>query len=272
MDSLGKRLLAPVARQLPETIYFLPIGRTQGLPLDALRWNGAFLGATHRVRNLLSLDALGAEASNVESGDLQRFFLAGNQLSDAGDFGISKPTPREIRTITNLFVGPGLHIVQGSALQWDEFQVQDFTSAGVIHLAMPGNIDLRDPAQSRLLLSDNIDEVEHEFLLPLDIGQKSLSARLVVMSGTDFIGTSPSAFDANTQFVAEFLQAGAGSVIASLWSVGDAAAAEFMLRFYRRLKTHPNASEALFEVKKSYLETDGNTADASWAAFQLFVD
>lgn len=272
MDSLGQQLLAPLARQLPGKIYFLPMGRMEGLPLDALRWNDEFLATRHRVINLLTLDALGASDSRVESSDLQRFFLSGNQQAGAGDFGVFKPTPVEIKTIADLFIGPGLRIVQGSALQWDEFETEEFTRAGVIHLAMPGVIDLREPAQSRLLLSDNTDDVAHEFLLPGDIHEKSFSAKLVVLSASDFIGTSKSAFATNTRFVGEFLEAGAGAVMVSLWSVGDSLAAEFMQRFYRQLMVNPIVGEALADTKRTYLQGPGSGDTGAWAAFQLFMD
>jgi len=272
MDHLGQTLLAPVARLLPETIYFFPSGRMEGFPLDALRWDGSFLASRHTVINLLSLDGPESHSPRVEHDDLQHFFLAGNQQQSAGDFGLLKPPSAELKEIADLFVGPGLHIVQGAALQWDEFQDKRFTQAGLIHLAVPGIIDLRNPEKSRLLLSGNTTDPGHEFLLPQDIAAKKLKAALVVLSSIDFSGTNPSAFDHNTRFIGEFLNSGAGAVVASLWKAGDTHAAQFMRRFYQQLKTMPDVSQALSATKRSYLAENEMGGDGTWAAFQLFID
>jgi CHAT domain-containing protein len=243
----------------------------EGVPLDALRVDGAFLLERHRVTNLVSLDRLNVDDSRVEEADLQRFYLAGNRQTNGGDFGAYQPTPAEIRTIADRFVGPGLRIVQGSALHFEEFEDEQFTQAGVLHLAIPGVIDLRQPGESRLMLSDSTVELEQEFLLPGDIARKSFRAKLVVLSALDFAGASPSAFDTNTRFVREFLQAGAGSVIASLWTVGDRQSAEFWRRFYERLAATPSVSETLYRTRRSYLEDGASPESGDWAAFQLFA-
>jgi len=272
LEDLGQTLLAPVAHYLKPSIYFFPVGRMEGLPLDALRWNGSYLAEKHQVFTLVSLESLHARQRQLAAQDMQQLFLAGNQLADAGAFDVAQPSSAEVRTVADLFTGPGLHIVQGSALQWDEFQDERFMQAGLLHLAMPCVIDLRNPGESRLLMSDNSAEAGHEFLLPQDIAGKNLQAGLVVLSACDFAGSSKTAFDRNTRFPGEFLQAGAGAVIASLWSVGDQAAAEFWQRFYRTLATTPDVAEALAATKRSYLTENGLQDNTAWAAFQLYVD
>lgn len=272
MDILGRALVEPVARQLQGNIYFFAMGSIEGIPLDALRVDGRFLLESHRVTNLVSLDHLAASGSRVESEDLKRFYLAGNRQTSGGDFGAFQPTPAEIRAIADRFVGPGLRIVQGSALHFEEFEDPQFTEAGVLHLAIPGVIDLRQPGESRLMLSDSTVELEQEFMVPGDVARKSFRAKLAVLSTLDFVGTSPSAFDTNTRFVREFLHAGAGSVIASLWTVGDQQAAEFWRRFYAALVVTPDVGEALYQTRKSYLAESPGAESGVWAAFQMFED
>jgi CHAT domain-containing protein len=155
-------------------------------------------------------------------------------------------------------------------LHWNEFEDEQFTQAGVLHLAIPCVMDLRQPEESRLLLSDNLGEAEKGFLQPADIAGKSFQARLVVLSACEFSGSSPSAFDTNTRFTREFLQAGAGSVIASLWSVGDERAAEFWQRFYQAIVSNGDVSEALYQTKQSFIGTSELEESGVWAAFQLF--
>ena len=272
MDKLGQALLPPIARQLPENLFFIPIGRLEGLPLDALRWQGQYLAENHRVINLLSLSALGEPYPLAHRDQIQRVFLAGNRLEGAGDFSSSQSPSTEVQSVADHFIGPGLTIIQGAALQWDEFQDERFASADAIHLAVPAPIDLRTPDNSYLLMSDNYEASTEEYLKPIDIASKNLKAQLVVMSSSDFTGTNESAFDLNTWLVRDFLDANAGIVLASLWPVGDTRAAGFMQRFYGNLENNPDVSRSLSDTKMSYLKTGKPASAQLWAAFQVFVN
>ena len=70
--------------------------------------------------------------------------------------------------------------------------------------------------------------------------------------------------------------AGARSTLLSLWKVEDAATAEFMLRYYKRLKAGEGRSDALAAVQKEF--RDGATGNGQWkepyywAAWQLVGD
>ena len=272
MDALGRSLLSPFAGQLKTTIYFLPSGRMEGLPLDALRWQGRYLAEQHKVVNVLSGQGVGANDLTISQDTTQNVFLAGNQLDGAGAFDVYTPPPQELRSVAGFFIGPGLHMIQGSALQWDEFQDPRFNQAGLVHLAMPGIIDLRNPARSRFLLSDNIAENEHITLSPQDVVQMNLSADLVVISNSNFVGSSITAFDLNTRFVAEFLQAGAGSVITSLWPVGDTSASRFMTTFYQSIQEGLPVGDALYQTKRKFIGPESQLQAGAWASFQLYLN
>ena len=70
--------------------------------------------------------------------------------------------------------------------------------------------------------------------------------------------------------------AGARSSLLSLWKVDDAATAEFMIRFYKRLKAGEGRSDALAAVQKEF--RDGTAGSGQWkepyywAAWQLVGD
>lgn len=70
--------------------------------------------------------------------------------------------------------------------------------------------------------------------------------------------------------------AGARSTLLSLWKVDDAATAEFMLRFYKRLKVGEGRSDALAAVQKEFragAAGNGQWKDPYyWAAWQLVGD
>jgi CHAT domain-containing protein len=70
--------------------------------------------------------------------------------------------------------------------------------------------------------------------------------------------------------------AGARSSLLSLWKVDDAATADFMIRFYKRLKAGEGRSDALAAVQKEF--RDGTAGSGQWkepyywAAWQLVGD
>lgn len=66
------------------------------------------------------------------------------------------------------------------------------------------------------------------------------------------------------------VQAGARSVIGSLWQVDDAGTADLMRHFYRRYSAGRSRSEALREAQIALIEGGGGNADPNvWAAFAL---
>jgi len=66
------------------------------------------------------------------------------------------------------------------------------------------------------------------------------------------------------------VQAGARSVIGSLWQVNDEGTAELMRQFYQRYSAGRSRSEALREAQMALIDGGGANADPNiWAAFAL---
>ncbi len=271
LDTLGTLMLDPVASQLAETVYLLPSGPLNGIPFDALRLNGRFLAENHRLLNLLSLSALARGAPKMQTPYRDRIFLAGSPQAGQELFSYGVSSTAEIGTVRDEFVGPGLHIVQGVALKRDEFFDDRFNQAALIHLAIPGSVDLARPERSRLMLSGTQENPSEEFLAPADVRAFDLSASLVILSGTAFVGRSETAFDGHLGFISDFHDAGAGSVIAAIWPAGDHETAAFMSDFYRRLESGQDIAGALFRSRQSRISPNNVTNFASWAGFQLFI-
>ena len=104
------------------------------------------------------------------------------------------------------------------------------------------------------------------------------------LKGTELVVLSACSTGLGREFVGEGLYglqrslavAGARSTLLSLWQVNDEATADFMIRFYTRLKAGESRSEALASVQKDY--RDGKTGNPRWrhpyywAAWQLVGD
>jgi CHAT domain-containing protein len=104
------------------------------------------------------------------------------------------------------------------------------------------------------------------------------------LKGTELVVLSACSTGLGREFVGEGLYglqrslavAGARSTLLSLWHVNDEATADFMIRFYTRLKGGESRSEALAAVQKDF--RDGKTGNPRWrhpyywAAWQLVGD
>jgi CHAT domain-containing protein len=200
-----------------------------------------------------------------------RVFLAGNPQAGQDLFSYDVQASAEITALTDIFVGPGLHIVQGVALRKDEFQDLRFTGAGLIHLATPGTLDLAFPDRSRLLMSKTSSGSAVENLAPRDIGALVFEAGLVVLSQTAVVSGNPSSFDIRMGFISEFLDAGVSNVVASLWTDGDSETTAFMTEFYRELESTRDVAKALLLTRMRRMESNDEANFTSWAGFQLYI-
>jgi CHAT domain-containing protein len=271
MEDIGRRLLEPLAVSLPETIYFIPAGHLLGFPLDALRLNGRYLLEQHEVINLVSFPQMRQMASLVLPLDQQKTFIAGFPQDYSGDYAIRLHTSAEIQAVADFFIGPGLNIVQGAALLPDEFGSDNFTAASLVHLEMPGVLQLDDPGNARLELSGFEGSQGRAELRTGDIQSQELAAELVFLSNTRTQGVPSTAFSCHAAFVTVFVNSGAKSVIARLWGHGGGASLYFIEDFYRQLAATGNAATALLMSKRRYMALERAEGSFDWAGYQFFM-
>lgn len=271
MDALGKRLLAPVSDLLRDTIYLIPSGPLLGFPVDALRIKGRYLIEKHSVVNLLSFPFNTQAENSLNAGSLQKVFVAGNPKDYSGDYATRLETSSEIRTVTDIFIGPGLQIIQGVALLPDEFEVGYFLESNLIHLAMPGVINLKYPGASGFELSESEYEPGRGVLSPQAIRSQKLSAELVFMSSTRLIEQALSDFSSQPGLVSDFISAGAQSVVVDFWSINSESNNAFISDFYHRLQRSGNIRTSLRDARLQYLKNRLGSSLYDWAGYQVFI-
>jgi len=271
MDALGTRLLAPVTDLLKETIYWIPAGPFMGFPVDALRLKGRYLVERHNVVNLLSFPANTNPQKSLQARSLEKVFLAGNPQDYSEDYVTRLETSAEIRAVTDIFVGPGLQIIQGVALLPDEFVSANFQQSNLVHLSMPGLINLKYPNESGLELSESEYGPGRVILRSEAIRSQNLSAELVFLSSTTISKSPLSGFSVQPGLVSSFMNAGAGSVIANLWA-GDAGSDKgFITDFYRTLQASGDIVGSLHETRLRYLKDGRADGTYDWAGYQLYI-
>lgn len=271
LDSAGRLLLGPVRKSLSRRIYLLPAGPLNGFPLDLLRLDGQFLASEHQVVNLSTLAAAGRRQLPVPASYGQQVFLAGDPQTSQQLFSYDITVSAEMNAVADMFVGPGLHMVQGVALNRDEFSDSHFPGSGLVHLAAPGTIDLAFPERSWLLMSKADSQSVAEYLVPANIRNLDVNSSLVVLSQTAATGVNRSSFDSRLGLISDFLQAGASSVVASSWYLGDSETAGFMRDFYRELDSSLDIADALMSARAMRMNRGERSNFRDWAGFQLYI-
>jgi hypothetical protein len=140
----------------------------------------------------------------------------------------------------------------------------------VIHLATYGVLNKHNPLFSHIELSpqgsdDGRLEVHEVFDLELDGQLVVLSACQTAVSSGSLADVPPG--DEWVGLLQAFLQAGAGSVVASLWAVEDDATAEVMTRFHGAIASGAPAATALAHAQRSLLRDPDTAHPFYWAAF-----
>ncbi len=272
---LGIRLLGPVADGLPETVYVLPSGPLMLFPIEALRINDRYLAERHRIVNLLSFPARQNPQTRLQPEPPQRVFLAGHPEDFSASYATRLDTSAEIRAVTDIFRGPGLHIIQGAALLPDEFQGDRFANANLVHLSMPASIDLGQPERSGLELSEAVRGFGRVPFRQADIRSLKLQSSLVFLSASKTVGRPRSSLSTQAGVVSAFLDAGAGAVIAGLWTTGARKAGagdDLVTDFYRNLQASGDIATALTAAKRQSLQKDSGRESIDWARYQVFTN
>lgn len=144
----------------------------------------------------------------------------------------------------------------------------------IIHFATHGLIDAEHPEMSGLILSLVNDKGQSQdgYLRLGDIYKLKLSADLVVLSACNSALGKNMESEGTIGLPRGFLEAGAKSVIASLWKVDDRAAVDFMKYFYLRIHQGESPGSALQGAQRDIVRSGHWVQPFYWAAFVLQGD
>jgi CHAT domain-containing protein len=169
---------------------------------------------------------------------------------------------KEATAISKLF---GAKLLTGNAA--NERQVtKQMDSAKVIHLATHGLLEYGAASQIPGALAFAPTEGFDGLLTSSDILDLNLKADLVVLSACD-TGRGEITGDGVVGLSRSLLQAGAASVVVSLWAVPDSPTAELMTAFYEGLRRGEDKTEALRQAMRTTMAAHPKPED--WAAFTL---
>lgn len=283
LAELSKNLLGPAAALLGDRrLVIIPDGALHYLPFAAFPdpAGGAPLVARHEIVTLPSASSLAAlrkEQTRVPTGTLA--VIADPTLSpplpgrgsgrrERGPGGEgSLPYAREEAQALLAMAPPERRLgALGPDANRQTVLSGRLANYRLVHFATHGILDTAHPELSRLRLSGG-DLLSHE------IYRLRMPADLVVLSACRTALGKEIRGEGLVGLTRGFFQAGARSVVVSLWEVEDRATAELMRRFYREMleRGRPPAA-ALRAAQDSLRREAGWEAPYFWAGFVLQGD
>jgi CHAT domain-containing protein/Tfp pilus assembly protein PilF len=145
----------------------------------------------------------------------------------------------------------------------------------IVHFATHGLLNNEHPELSGLVLSlvNNQGKPQNGFLELEDIYNLRLPVDLVVLSACDTALGQDMKGEGLVGLTRGFMYAGATRVVASLWSVNDAATSELMARFYKEmLRGTMRPAAALRNAQIQMWKQRQWTSPYYWASFQIQGD
>jgi CHAT domain-containing protein len=135
----------------------------------------------------------------------------------------------------------------------------------VLHLALHGYVDPVYPDRSALVFAPEQHGPDDGLLQVREIRQMRLNAGLVTLSACD-TGIGPVGEAGVNSLVTAFIDAGARSVVSTLWELEDHSTTRLMTNFYANLKTESKA-QALRDAQIELLRE--GFSPYYWASFEL---
>ena len=191
---------------------------------------------------------------------------------DSGKLGDLPASEEEARTATDTLRGSLDHnrLLVGRDATESAFKHADLLNATVIHMAVHGLADQRNPDRGALILLSDTKAGEDGWLQATEIALLKTGAELVVLSACDTAIGPINGEEGIDNLNRAFLLSGAHNVVSSLWPVDDTFSLFLMKHLYTHLAEQESIASALRHAKLDLLQTFHSKATPYfWAAFKL---
>ena len=262
-----------------------PDGKLHLLPFSALANSGRYVLTTHLVTVAPSgtvLDILRHRANRTIQDDLPYVGVAAwiskpppTTLLATIHRAVSGPERRnlvalpesrnEVETIASDLPKPST-ILLGNHATKTAFTQLPLNEYKVIHLALHGYADPEFPDRSALIFAPQSSPADDGLLQVRDIRTLPLNSELVTLSACD-TGVGPVGEEGVANIVNAFIEAGAQSVVSTLWELEDHSTAQLMIDFYQNLGRGEGKAEALRHAQLDLLKS--GDPPYFWAGFEL---
>ncbi len=186
-------------------------------------------------------------AAWTQTADTRNFItraISGPERSELTPLPDSK---REVQSIATTLPKPST-ILLGDDATKTHFESLPLARFNVLHLALHGYTDIDYPDRSALVFAPNPSKSDDGLLQVRDIRKMHLNARLVTLSACN-TGVGPVGEAGVANLVNAFIEAGADSVVSTLWELEDHSTSRMMTDFYRHVAMHEPEAEALRDAQ-----------------------
>ncbi|HEV7667166.1 MAG TPA: CHAT domain-containing protein [Thermoanaerobaculia bacterium] len=272
-QDLYRSLIAPLVPHLRSArLVLVPHGALQQLPWAALQdpETGRFLAQDFTLSLLPAAGALvaGSKSTELQSDGPMRALVFGDPAAAIPSLPPLPAARREAESVARI-LGTTAKVgkeASESALRGAA------ASLSLLHLAAHGEQDSKEPRSSFLALAP---DAEQDGRLKMDEIFDELRLRrrpLVVLSACQSGLGKRSGGDEIEGMIRAFLYAGAGAVVATLWSIDDEASALLIESLYQNLVAGRPAAEALRGAQLAMIAHPKYGAPFYWAGFALTGD
>jgi len=262
--ALSRHLLEPIADELQQyrDVVVMPNDLLFALPIHALtldRENGPprFMADTHRVSYLTRRHLAEIDRPSLSSADRSLLALGNPD-------GTLPAASQEVRAL-QVVRGTRARVLVGAEATKIAF-MELAPQFGDLHLATHGVLDSERPGESHLVMAGEGAEA-----LRLDVREISglrLRNALAILSACETAVGELTPGAALITLAGAFSQAGARSIVASLWPVADVATRDFMVAFHRALLRDGRA-DALHTAQRTLIRRPETAHPFYWASFIL---
>jgi CHAT domain-containing protein len=231
-----------------------------GTVLDLLRHRADI--PTHTEKSFLGVAAWTSKAPPVTLLAMVRRAVSGLSRSEL----VALPESRyEVETVATDLPQPHTILLGGNATETD-FKRLPLDEYEVIHLALHGYADTEFPDRSALVFAPEPPPIDDGLLQVREIRQLHLNASMVTLSACD-TGVGPVGEEGVADIVNAFIEAGAQSVVSTLWAIDDQATAKLMIDFYGQLGRGASKADALRQAQIEMMKS--GEPPYYWASFEL---
>lgn len=130
---------------------------------------------------------------------------------------------------------------------------EEASTYGILHLAMHGLVNHKQPNFSGLALTEDHSKTEDNFLYAYEIKELDLHADLVVLSACETGSGKYQRGEGVVSIGRSFMYAGTPALLMTLWKLNDQTGSFIIAEFYKNIQAGMTKDEAIRQAKLIYL-------------------
>jgi CHAT domain-containing protein len=271
--SLYDLLIAPIESDLEpiKVLAFIPNQLLFYLPMQALARKEADGSIRYLIEDKQIVYLTAADVMRVvQPPDTEK--STGGMVAFGNPTGANLPAAEsEVKAIAQVF--PSTEVLSGGEVTKVALNTEERLNKRIVHFATHGILNATTPSESyiQLAASPNANQEHLTVGEVWDLPFKKVT--LVTLSACESaLGDKEPDGGEITTLAEAFSSAGATTVLASLWSVGDESTKELMVEFYRQLAAGVSKAEALQAAEIKVLKNPKYSRPLYWAPFVLMGD